>query len=202
MKQKTIFQQDLFGAEKMTFMPQHFESMLRDSGVEECISDAILDACRLVQDSETYCHLSLKTQSVSISEVAMHLLQGKLAENQIDVDFRFDTEGDLRSYFIMGDYIFILHKDDLRDNNTRQGRRVKNQQLSKHVITIIYKLNALRSDDASISLQYWLGDNFVYSKALDISRNKDFTANIDTEYVAPANVKLRFKKEKKNVSGE
>jgi len=201
MEQEKIFQQDLFGV-GMTFNPRHLEDTLKDTEIEECICDAILEACRIVQDSETYSYLSLKTQSVSISEVAMHLLESKLAEKHIDVYFRLDTEGDLRSYFILGDYMFILHKDALRDNNTRQGRRIQNQQLSKHVITIVYKLNTLRSDVSSISLQYWLGNSFVYTKELDISRSTFIAPNAGAEFEAPASVTLKFKKEKKYVSGE
>lgn len=202
MTEKTIFQQGLFESEKEAFDPMRFERMLEETEIEECISAAIMESCRIVQEGETYRHLSLKTQSVTISEVAMHLLQEKLEAAHGDVDFHFDTEGNLRSYFITGGYIFILHKDDLPDNNTRQGRRVKNQQLDKHIITIIYKLNALRSDVATIALQYWQGNSFIYQKSLDANKPNVFTTNMETESGVPTRVKPKFKKELRNVSGE
>lgn len=199
-----IFQQNLFEESKGAFNPQHFERMLENTEIEECISEAILEACRTVQDSNIFCHLSLKTQSVSISEVAMNLIQEKLAERHIDVDFHFDKEGNVRSYFIIGGYIFILHKDELLDNNTKQGRRVMNQQLDKHIITIIYKLNELRSDVIKIALQYWQGNSFVYQKTLATGENNISIMKVITEIepVAPERIKLKFKKDNLNVSGK
>lgn len=201
MIEKTIFQLELFDAEKNAFDPQHFERMLAETKIEDCISDAVMEAFRKVQESDIYCNISLKTQSVNISEVAMNLLQEKLAEGHGDIDFHFDAEGDLRSYFIAGDYIFILHKDDLPDNNTRQGRRIKNQQLDKHIITIIYKLNALRSDVAIVALHYWNGNCLIYQKVLDTVKPCIITTNMEPDPVAPKRAKPRFKKERRNVSG-
>lgn len=91
---------------------------------------------------------------------------GDLSEN---VTFGISSAGNERNHFLYKGYAFILRKEDATTNDTKQGERIKNQEVSSHVITMEYAISPLRDSIISLKLAYYVGNNATYSMNISLS---------------------------------
>lgn len=90
-----------------------------------------------------------------------HYLEKELSP--LGFEFTSDSVGNTRAFFTKGNYVFILKKKDAPSNPTGISRNIREQNVSKHVITISYETDPLRTDVARIFIQYLQGKTIEYS---------------------------------------
>lgn len=145
--------------------------------------------------------LQLKGKCTSITTAGIthdctyHYLESELSP--LGFEFVSDSAGNKRAFFTKGDYIFILKKKDAPTNPTGISRNIREQNVSKHVITISYETDPLGIEVARIFVQYLRGNTVEYSFTITpedgwgISHTPSTILPTEGEHVKP---KLKIKK--------
>lgn len=200
----STLQGSLFPAEKGEFDSKHFESLIANSPtLLEWLKISLRDAFAQLNTIE--CPMSKRVRSTNIHEFVFHFLANTLfrfPDLSGKVQISTSSSGNQRNFFIFGDYIFILKKQDASTNNTAITSLINHQLVSKHVITIEYNFGPLHDSLISLSLIYYNAKRQIYTK--NISLSSAFNSSDDFGEVAeivPTKPKLAKKQLGENAVG-
>lgn len=124
-----------------------------------------------------------------------HYLEEELSP--LGFEFTSDSVGNTRALFTKGNYVFILKKKDAPSNPTGISKNIREQNVSKHVITISYETDPLRIEVSRIYVQYLQGKTIEYSftitpeDAWGLTCTTSATPVLNDEHIKP---KLKIKK--------
>ena len=139
------------------------ESVMTDQ-FEECLRMGVVDGLRKTKEKFSEGENSMSVIMHCLHEDVYNGIKIALKTQMPNEHFTFTTNvsGNERLFFEYCGYVFIIRLADSTNNNTKQEAKIKNQELSKHVITIVYSLDALRENLNSLSLQYIKGQSVTW----------------------------------------
>lgn len=191
-----ILQKSLF-PRKNEFSPEGFENFLADGKFESIVSDSILETFNSVlqddievkrvksdvMNSRSFCHLTEQL-----------LASGLISENNVSMS----VSGNVKNNFVCGDYIFVLFKDGVSQNDTSITDNIKNQSCDKDIIQIKYLINISWTELLAVRFVYALGGSVVYSHDIPLSTRPRVAlmngVNIDNIESAKVTLKPGIKK--------
>lgn len=195
MNRQQVFQPSLFPSQKGQFNPSDFERTIEGTRFEEALTIGLNEAMSKTKafTSSFGSPLILFGQILhvcafaSIQQACMRLMGDNLPE------FFNSQEGNQKSYFTYGDYIFIVEKADVKKQQTTPNRVIIEQQGDNHVISVSYLLDEMREEMVSVKLEYKIGSRTLYSRPLEMEGNTVMTESPVNE---PEIKKLKFKENK------
>lgn len=104
--------------------------------------------------------------------------------------FYNNPEGNQKSFFSFGDYVYVVAKGDVKKQNTSPNTVISEQLGDKHIITISYLIDETRESVVSLSLEYKKGKNTIFSHPIPLSSN-DVENNVSA--IEPQMMKPKFK---------
>mgnify|MGYP003295007254 FL=1 len=89
--------------------------------------------------------------------------------------------------------MFIVKLADSTQNKTKQESKIRNQELGRHVISIVYTLDAFRENINTLSLQYIKGQTIVWQHTIPV-QNIPIFEDIDNNEVEIVAQKPKLKR--------
>lgn len=107
--------------------------------------------------------------------------------------FTSSISGNERLFFEYQGYVFIVKLADSTQNNTKQESKIRNQELGRHVISIVYTLDTFRENINTLSLQYIKGQTIVWQHTIPV-QNIPIFEDIDNNEVEIVAQKPKLKR--------
>lgn len=154
-----IFTNSLFDEFKPPFEASAFQDEILTADVQCAIFMAHRNGYRKSRELKEMC--TLITSACITHDCTHYYLEQELSP--LGFEFTSDSIGNSRAFFTKGDYIFILKKKDAPSNPTEVSKKIREQKVAKHVITISYETDAFHTDISRIYVQYLQGNTIEYN---------------------------------------
>lgn len=154
-----IFTNSLFDEFKPPFEASEFQDEILTADVQRAIFMAHRNVYRKSRELKEMC--TLITSACITHDCTHYYLERELSP--LGFEFTSDSIGNSRAFFTKGNYIFILKKKDAPSNPTEVSKKIREQKVAKHVITISYETDAFHTDISRIYVQYLQGNTIEYN---------------------------------------
>lgn len=201
MKNYSLSQGSLF-SQKGDFDHADFEKHCLTPNFIQCIQQGANEAISKLQ-RVLELRLCTRNKSALLQELLSQEIKAKIDEYMANelIYCYIDPSGNKRNIFKYGHYTFILRKNIDSSNDTEVARRINEQELEHHIITINYMPDTFWTKIASLSFRYIKNNNTLYVYSININNPNMFEILLSKDHVVERTkpvlkMKKQIKKEK------
>ena len=191
---REIIQYSMFPTEH-DFNSETFKAAVLNSKFEECLRIGVMTGLSRTQEKFQAGDNSMSVMSHCLHEDVYNAIKNELSAQMAADSFTFTSSisGNERLFFEYQGYVFIVKLADSTQNNTKQESKIRNQELGRHVISIVYTLDTFRENINTLSLQYIKGQTIVWQHTIPV-QNIPIFEDIDNNEVEIVAQKPKLKR--------
>lgn len=166
---REIIQYSMFPTEH-DFNSEMFKTSVLSDKFEECLRIGVTTGLSRTQEKFQAGDNSMSVMSHCLHEDVYNAIKNELSTQMASDNFTFTSSlsGNERLFFEYQGYVFIVKLADSTQNNTKIESKIRNQELGRHVISIVYTLDAFRENINTLSLQYIKGQTIVWQHTIPV----------------------------------
>ena len=184
---REIIQYSMFPTEH-DFNSETFKDTVLSDKFEECLRIGVTTGLSRTQEKFQAGDNSMSVMSHCLHEDVYNAIKNELSAQMAADSFTFTSNlsGNERLFFEYQGYVFIVKLADSTQNKTKQESKIRNQELGRHVISIVYTLDSFRENINTLSLQYIKGQTIVWQHTIPVQNIPIFEdiENNEVEIVA------------------
>lgn len=184
---REIIQYSMFPTEH-DFSSDKFKASVLSDKFEECLRVGVTSGLSKTQEKFREGDNSMSVMSHCLHEDIYNAIKYELSTQMPLEHFAFTSgmSGNERLFFEYQGYVFIVKLADSTQNKTKQEAKIRNQELGRHVISIVYTLDAFRENINTLSLQYIKGQTIIWQHSIPVQYIPELenTENKNVEIVA------------------
>lgn len=190
MREQSFFLPNLFHT-KGDFNPLDFKESIAGTKFVESIKNGVLNGFSKAKSMHSDWDSSLTLFGQTLHECVLYCISQECYKNMGNNAPTFipSPEGNQKSFFLFGNYVYIVAKGDVKKQHTRPNNVIYEQSGEKHIITISYLLDETRENIVSIKLEYRKGKSAIFSYPIPLSSIEDMS----TTAIEPQVKKPKFK---------
>ena len=191
---KDFLQYSMFDTENV-FNPERFKETVLDDRFQDCLRIGVTQGLIKTKNKFNYGSNSMSVMSHCLHEDVYNAIKNELSAQMAADSFTFTSSisGNERLFFEYQGYVFIVKLADSTQNNTKQESKIRNQELGRHVISIVYTLDTFRENINTLSLQYIKGQTIVWQHTIPV-QNIPIFEDIDNNEVEIVAQKPKLKR--------